>query len=108
MLKQALNALQIDRVDLVGNDTGGGIVQIFAAVNPNRARSLVLTNRDTHDNWPPEAFKPFVNVVNAGGLSGTLNAMLADKAIYRLPGALVSATPRALALAMLALRPSGI
>ena len=88
MLREVLDALQIDQVDLVGNDSGGGIAQIFAALNPNRVRSLTLTNCDTHDNWPPEAFKPFVEMAVAGGLSDTLNAMLADKAIYRSPGAL--------------------
>ena len=88
MLRQALDALGIDQVDLVGNDSGGGIAQIFAALNPNRVRSLTLTDCDTHDNWPPEAFKPFVEMVAAGGLSKMLNAMLADKSIYRSLGAL--------------------
>jgi len=88
MLGEALDALQIDQVDVVGNDSGGGIAQIFAALNPERVRSLTLTNCDTHDNWPPEAFKPFVEMVAAGGLSKTLNAMLSDKSIYRSPGAL--------------------
>src|ERR1700722_9284639 len=54
MLLEFLDALQIDRVDLIGNDTGGGIAQIFAAKNPTRVRSLTLTNCDAHDNWPPE------------------------------------------------------
>src|SRR5215475_11692994 len=31
MIRQFLDALGIDRVDLVGNDSGGGIAQIFAA-----------------------------------------------------------------------------
>jgi pimeloyl-ACP methyl ester carboxylesterase len=88
MLAQFLDALKIDQVDLVGNDSGGGICQIFAALYPQRIRSLVLTNCDTHDNWPPEAFKPFIAMVAAGGLAGTLNAMLADKDIYRSPQAL--------------------
>jgi pimeloyl-ACP methyl ester carboxylesterase len=87
MLKEVLDALPVDQVDLVGNDSGGGIAQIFAALHPERVRSLTLTNCDTHDNWPPEAFKPFVEIVKAGGLRDTLNAMLADKAIYRSPGA---------------------
>jgi len=88
MLREVLDALRIDQVDLVGNDSGGGITQIFAALNPNRVRSLTLTDCDTHDNWPPEAFKPFVEMVAAGGLSKMLNAMLADKSIYRSLGAL--------------------
>ena len=88
MLKQFLDALSIDRVDLVGNDSGGGISQIFAALFPERLRSLTLTDSDTHDNWPPEAFKPFVSMVAGGGLRGTLDAMLANKAVYRSPEAL--------------------
>jgi pimeloyl-ACP methyl ester carboxylesterase len=94
MLAQFLDALEIDQVDLVGNDSGGGICQIFAALYPHRIRSLVLTNCDTHDNWPPDAFKPFVQMVAAGGLSETLQAMLADKSIYRSPQALGPAYER--------------
>ena len=66
MLRGVLDALKIDQVDIVGNDSGGGISQIFAALNRNRVRSLTLTNCDTHDNWPPEAFKPFVQMAIAG------------------------------------------
>src|ERR1700726_4008823 len=94
MLKEVLDALQLDQVDLVGNDSGGGIAQIFAALNPQRVRTLTLTNCDTHDNWPPEAFKPFVDMVKAGGLRDTLDAMLADKTIFRSPGALGPAYER--------------
>jgi len=88
MIGEFLDALTIDKVDLVGSDSGGGIAQIFAALNPQRVRSLTLTDCDAHDNWPPEAFKPFLAMAAAGGLNGTLNAMLSDKAIYRSPGAL--------------------
>jgi len=88
MLKEVLDVLKIDKVDLIGNDSGGGIAQIFAALNPERVRTLTLTNCDTHDNWPPEAFKPFVDMVRAGGLRDTLNAMLADRTIFRSAGAL--------------------
>jgi pimeloyl-ACP methyl ester carboxylesterase len=88
MLKEFLDTLNIDQVDLVGNDSGGGIVQIFAALYPERVRSLTLTDCDTHDNWPPEAFKPFLAMAANGGLRGTLDAMLADKNTYRSPQAL--------------------
>jgi pimeloyl-ACP methyl ester carboxylesterase len=83
MLGEFLDALEIDQVDLVGNDSGGGIAQIFAALNPSRVRSLTLTDCDAHDNWPPEAFKPFLEMAAAGGLRGALDAMLADKSVYR-------------------------
>ena len=83
MLVQFLDALGIDTVDLVGNDSGGGIAQIFAAENPSRVRTLTLTDCDAHDNWPPDAFKPFLDMAAAGGLRDTLEAMLANKNVYR-------------------------
>jgi pimeloyl-ACP methyl ester carboxylesterase len=83
MLEEFLDALNIGPVDLVGNDSGGGIAQIFAALYPERVRSLTLTDCDTHDNWPPEAFKPFLAMAAAGGLRATLEAMLSDKSVYR-------------------------
>jgi pimeloyl-ACP methyl ester carboxylesterase len=88
MLEEFLDALKIEQVDLVGNDSGGGIAQIFAALHPHRVRSLTLTNCDAHDNWPPEAFKPFLAMAAAGGLRGALDAMLSDKSVYRSPQAL--------------------
>jgi pimeloyl-ACP methyl ester carboxylesterase len=88
MIGEFLDALGIDRADLIGNDSGGGIAQIFAALNPARVRSLTLTDCDAHDNWPPDAFKPFLEMAAAGGLRRTLEAMLADKSIYRSAGAL--------------------
>src|SRR6202021_2329207 len=76
MLAEFLDALHIDQVDLVGNDSGGGIPQILPALYPERVRSLTLTHCDTQDNWPPEAFKPFVAMVKAGALRRTFDAML--------------------------------
>src|SRR5260370_12645294 len=88
MLKQFLDALKINQVDLVGNDSGGGISQIFAALNPERVRSFTLTDCDTHDNWPPEAFKPFLTMAANDGLPRPLEAMLAGKSGYSAPPAL--------------------
>lgn len=94
MLVELLDALSIDRVDLVGNDSGGGIAQIFAANHPERVRTLTLTNCDTHDNWPPEAFKPFLAMAAAGGLPGALDRMISDKDFYRSADALGPAYER--------------
>lgn len=88
MISEFLDALEVDQADLIGNDSGGGIAQIFAALNPGRVRSLTLTDCDAHDNWPPDAFKPFLEMVAAGGLRGAVEAMLSDKSIYRSQGAL--------------------
>jgi pimeloyl-ACP methyl ester carboxylesterase len=88
MIAEFLDALDIDRVDIVGNDSGGGICQIFAALNPDRVRTLTLTDCDASDNWPPAAFQPFVDMAVAGGLHGALTAMLTDTSRFRAPEAL--------------------
>ena len=70
------DALGLDRVDLVANDTGGAIAQVFAARNPQRLATLTLTNCDTSDNLPPEAFKPTVELAEAGALAPSAVALL--------------------------------
>ena len=68
MIREFLDAFGIDQVDLVANDSGGGIAQIFAAEHPERIRTLTLTNCDVHDNYPPPALEPLVAAAKAGGL----------------------------------------
>jgi pimeloyl-ACP methyl ester carboxylesterase len=51
-----IEALDLDRVTVVGNDSGGAISQILATRHPERIARLVLTNCDTHDNFPPAPF----------------------------------------------------
>jgi pimeloyl-ACP methyl ester carboxylesterase len=68
MLRELLDALGIDQVDLVANDSGGAIAQIFAAQHPDRLRTLTLTNCDVHDNWPPSSIGPQLDAARNGTL----------------------------------------
>jgi len=70
--------LGLTGIDLVANDTGGAIAQIFAARYPQRLATLTLTNCDTVDNLPPEAFKPTVELAAAGNLAPSAVAMFAN------------------------------
>jgi pimeloyl-ACP methyl ester carboxylesterase len=74
-LVELIDALDVDAVDLVANDSGGAIAQIVAARHPTRVRSLALTNCDVHDGWPPPAFLPTVQMVIAGGLRPMLESL---------------------------------
>ncbi|GAA0688341.1 alpha/beta hydrolase [Streptomyces malaysiensis subsp. malaysiensis] len=85
MLLQFLDALEIDTVDLVANDSGVGIAQIFAVRHPGRLRTLTLANGDVHDNWPPAGFAGFLDMVRAGGLPERIAAMARDHDVYRGP-----------------------
>jgi pimeloyl-ACP methyl ester carboxylesterase len=76
MIAEVLDALNIETVDLVGNDSGGAIAQIFAAHHPERLRSLVLTNCDVHDGWPPPQVLPIMEHARKGTLAAIFQAML--------------------------------
>jgi pimeloyl-ACP methyl ester carboxylesterase len=76
MLAEVLDSLGIERVDLVGNDSGGAIAQIFAAHHPDRLSSLVLTNCDVHDGWPPPQVLPVMEHARAGTLASIFRPMI--------------------------------
>lgn len=69
MIAEVLDRLDIDRIDLVGNDSGGAIAQIFAAHHAARLRSLVLTNCDVHDGWPPPQVLSLIEHARKGTLA---------------------------------------
>lgn len=73
-VEDALDALGLTGVDLVANDTGGAVAQVLAARRPEPLRTLTLTNCDTHDNLPPEAFKATVDLAEQGQLAALVAA----------------------------------
>jgi pimeloyl-ACP methyl ester carboxylesterase len=71
-----LEALELDGVTLVGNDTGGAIAQITAANHPERIGRLVLTNCDAYENFLPPAFRPLQWAARVPGmLTGLMQGM---------------------------------
>ena len=55
-----LEALELDDVVLVGNDTGGAIAQLVAVDAPDRLGALVLTSCDAFEHFPPPILKPLI------------------------------------------------
>lgn len=60
MLVALLDALQVERADVVANDSGGAVAQLLLAHHPGRVRSLLLTNCDTEEDSPPPALLPVI------------------------------------------------
>ena len=56
LLGEIVAALGLERVTLVGNDSGGAISQLAAASHPEWLARLVLTPCDLYENYPPPAF----------------------------------------------------
>jgi pimeloyl-ACP methyl ester carboxylesterase len=67
-----IDALGLDRVTVIGNDTGGAMSQIFTARHPDRVERLVLTNCDMLDVFPPF---PFNAMPPLARLPGGMTAM---------------------------------
>jgi len=83
MIAALLDALNIDQVDLVGNDSGSAVSQIFAARNASRLRSLTLTNSVVHDQWPPPALVWLVDAARRGTYKIRLKRLLGDLGQFR-------------------------
>jgi pimeloyl-ACP methyl ester carboxylesterase len=51
-----MQALELEDVTLVGNDSGGAICQFLLDIDASRVGRVVLTNCDTFTNFPPAPF----------------------------------------------------
>lgn len=83
LLEDFCESLELGEFDLVANDTGGAVAQVFAAHHADRLRTLTLTNCDTQGNLPPEAFRPVVELAERGKLAPLLVQLAADPARAR-------------------------
>jgi pimeloyl-ACP methyl ester carboxylesterase len=57
LISDFLAKLDLEDVTIVGNDSGGAMSQVLVTTSPERVSHLVLTNCDTHENFPPGIFK---------------------------------------------------
>ena len=80
-----LDALELDDVVLVGNDTGGALCQVVASRHPERLGALVLTNCDAFENFPPSFFKALVQAAKLPGALKTALAPMRTAAARRSP-----------------------
>jgi pimeloyl-ACP methyl ester carboxylesterase len=78
-----LEAVGIDRVDLIGNDTGGAISQMFAVRHPGKLRTLTLTNCDVSENFPPDEFLPAIEMARGSKLAPLLAQIATDLELAR-------------------------
>jgi pimeloyl-ACP methyl ester carboxylesterase len=84
IIEAFLEALDLDDVTLVGNDSGGAMCQVLVARRPARVGRLVLTNCDTHENFPPGIFKAMPPLAKLPGGMQALAAPFRIPALIRL------------------------
>jgi pimeloyl-ACP methyl ester carboxylesterase len=82
-----MDELGLERVTLVGNDTGGALCQIVAVEHPERLARLVLTPCDAYEHFPPPAFKPMQEIARLPGGVFTIMQSMRSARARRLPNA---------------------
>jgi pimeloyl-ACP methyl ester carboxylesterase len=78
-----LAALELEDVTVVGNDSGGAMSQVLVTRHPQRIGRLVLTNCDTHENFPPGIFKAMPPLAKLPGGMQALSAPFRIPALAR-------------------------
>lgn len=78
-----LDALDLNDVTIVGNDSGGAMSQVLVTRHPERIGRLVLTNCDTHENFPPGIFKAMPPIAALPGGMAVLAAPFRIGALAR-------------------------
>jgi pimeloyl-ACP methyl ester carboxylesterase len=85
LVADAIEALGLDEVTLVGNDTGGALSQMVVTRRPERIGRLVLTSCDYRDNFPPPMFRYFKPAAAVPGALKLLMTPMRLRAPRRLP-----------------------
>jgi pimeloyl-ACP methyl ester carboxylesterase len=85
LIADALAALELTDVTLVGNDTGGALSQLVATRRPERIGALVLTSCDAFDNFPPRFFRILFAPARVPGMIPVAFGALRLRPLRRLP-----------------------
>lgn len=83
LIADFLAKLELEDVTIVGNDSGGAMSQVLVTSHPERIGRLVLTNCDTHENFPPGIFKAMPPIAKLPGGTFALLAPFRIEALAR-------------------------
>ena len=85
LLVELMDELDLERVTLVGNDSGGAVSQLLAAAHPDRVGRLILTNCDMYSTFPPKLFAYFKPMARIPGAFAATTQLLRIKPLRRAP-----------------------
>ncbi len=84
MIVELLDKLGVSKADVIANDSGGAVAQLFVTAHPERVRTLLLTNCDAEHDSPPPSFGPLLAAARAHVLvDRSFAPMLANTALAR-------------------------
>jgi len=66
MIRALLDGVRIQEVDVIANDSGGAVAQLFITKYRKRVRTLLLTNCDVETDSPPATLLPVIDLARRG------------------------------------------
>lgn len=87
IVAEFLEALALDDVAIVANDTGGAVAQRLVAERPERVGRLVLTSCDAFEKFPPAPQRYLEYAARSSALMWLVAATARFKLVQRLPTA---------------------
>jgi pimeloyl-ACP methyl ester carboxylesterase len=94
LIADFLEAMELEGVTLVANDTGGAIAQLLVTERPERIGKLVLTPCDCYENFFPPMFKPLQWLARVPGALRLVAQPMRSAAVRRSPAGLGLLTKR--------------
>jgi pimeloyl-ACP methyl ester carboxylesterase len=85
LIADFLEAMELEEVTLVANDTGGAIAQLLVTERPERIGRLVLTPCDCYENFFPPMFKPLQWLARVPGALTLAAQPMRSAAVRRSP-----------------------
>jgi pimeloyl-ACP methyl ester carboxylesterase len=85
LIAEFIEALGLEDVTLVGNDTGGALSQLVVTRHPERIGRLVLTPCDAYENFLPPAFRYLQVLARIPGGVASVAASMRIPAMRRTP-----------------------
>jgi pimeloyl-ACP methyl ester carboxylesterase len=76
MIAGLLDKLSIPSLDVIANDNGSAVAQLFVARYARRVRSLLLTNCDTEHDCPPAAVLPVIELARRNVRGRVVSSMV--------------------------------
>ena len=84
-IQQFIEALHLEQVVLVANDTGGAYAQIFTASHPEKVTKLILSNCEGLEVFPPKKFSSLPKLVRFPGYTRLMAQAFKLKPLLKTP-----------------------
>lgn len=85
LIAEFIEALDLEDVTVVANDTGGALTQILMTEHPERIGRVVLTPSDSFERFFPPMFNALPRLLRVPGATWLQTQALRIRALHRLP-----------------------